>query len=104
MIDPQEGSDVSFAEIDRRVIKEFKLYFNLLISSFNNNDLCKECDYIGRLSKLIATLEGYSVLPPALRKMVDRVKEIRDHIENIHSLESLDPEIQNLQKNLDKMG
>ena len=30
----RESSDVSTQELDRNTIKEFKLYFNLLINSF----------------------------------------------------------------------
>ena len=99
-----EGSDVSYAEVDRQVIKEFKLYFNLLINSFNNNDLSRECEYMGRLTSLIHELESIGKLPPGLKTMVDKVKYIQNHIENIQEIEEIDPEIKRVQESLDKMG
>lgn len=100
----KEASDVSIQELDRHVIKEFKLYFNLLINSFNNNDLSSECDYMGRLSTLIATLESYHKLPETLREMMRKVKDIQNHIENMQEIQLLNPEIKKIQETLDKMG
>jgi hypothetical protein len=100
----KESTDVSIQELDRNVIKEFKLYFNLLINSFNNNDLSRECDYMGRLSTLIATLESYPKLPTSLKEMMRKVKDIQNHIENMQEIEMLNPEIKRIQETLDKMG
>ncbi|MCF7806814.1 MAG: hypothetical protein K9M07_04845 [Simkaniaceae bacterium] len=99
-----EGSDVFYQDVDRHLIKEFKLYFNLLINSFNNNDLNSECDYMGRLTSLIHKLEAYKKLPHGLKEMVDRVKYIQNHIENIQEMQEIDPEIKKVQESLDKMG
>ena len=105
MSDPMmEGSDVSVQDIDKHLIKEFKLYFTLLINSFNNHDLSAECDYMGRLSRLIYKLESYKKLPPHLKKMIERVKEIQKHIGNIQAMEEIDPAIKQVQESLDKMG
>ena len=99
-----EGSDVSFQEVDRHDIKEFKLYFNLLINSFNNNDLSKECDYMGRLSALLSKLESYKKIPPNLKLMMEKVRYIQHHIEKIQGMEEIHPEIKRIQEALDKMG
>lgn len=99
-----EGSDISYQEVDRHTIKEFKLYFNLLINAFNNNDLSNECEYMGRLSDLIQKLENNKKLPSNLKTMIARVKEIQNHIENIQEMEGIDPVIRHIQESLDKMG
>ena len=104
MVNPMEGSDVSFQEVDRHVIKEFKLYFNLLINSFNNDDLSAENDYMDKLTRLIHKLESYKKVHPNMKKMITRVKEIQSHIENIQEMEEIDPTIKKIQESLDKMG
>jgi len=59
---------------------------------------------MGRLSTLIATLESYHKLPPSLKEMMRKVKDIQNHIENMQEIELLNPEIKRIQETLDKMG